>query len=195
MRTVPVPDNETNRLEALRGYEILDSLPEEDYDNITFLASQICGTPISLISLIDDRRQWFKSAVGLDVRETPKDFAFCAHTILTPEEPLIVPDSRKDIRFAGNPLVTGEPHVIFYAGVPLVDDSGYALGSLCVIDHHENSLNQGQISALKILARQVVTIMQIKKRNRSLQTIKTLLEERNRELEHELNYIKRKGSS
>ncbi|QMW03998.1 GAF domain-containing protein [Spirosoma foliorum] len=178
----PHPE-ENNRLDSLRSYDILDSLPEQDYDDLTRLASEICQTPIALISLIDDKRQWFKSNHGLDVRETPRDYAFCAHGILNPNEPLIVPDSREDERFIGNPLVTGDPHVIFYAGVPLVNQEGYPLGSLCVIDNTPNQLSESQLSALKTLAKQVVNMLELRKKNKALETLKRLLEERNAELE------------
>src|SRR5687768_8051418 len=113
--------NENARLEALAEYNILDSLPEKDYDDITRLASEICQTPISLVSLIDAKRQWFKSSHGMEASETSREFAFCGHAILHPEEIFIVPDSREDKRFAENPFVTGDPNVIFYAGVPLVN--------------------------------------------------------------------------
>lgn len=182
--------SEHERLQALHEYEIMDSLPEEDYDSITTLASQICGTPISLISLLDDRRQWFKSSVGLQVKETPREYAFCSHTIENPKEILIVSDSRKDDRFSGNPLVTGDPHVIFYAGMPLVDDNGYALGSLCVIDHEEHTLTTGQLNALKQLAKQVMTLIQLKKKNRALIHMANALEQRNSELEEEVRLLR-----
>ncbi|MBE7170115.1 MAG: GAF domain-containing protein [Williamsia sp.] len=183
--------NEQERLQALKEYDIMDSLPEEDYDNLTSLASQICGTPISLISLLDDKRQWFKSAKGLEVKETPKEYAFCVHTIQNPGEVFIIPDSRKDERFAANPLVTGDPHVIFYAGMPLVDESGHALGSLCVIDDQEHTLTLFQITALKHLAKQVVSLMQLKKKNRDLIAMINGMEQRNVELEEELHLIRR----
>ncbi|RCR66847.1 GAF domain-containing sensor histidine kinase [Larkinella punicea] len=159
---------EINRINALKAYHILDSLPDSDYDAITNLASQICQTPISLISLIDDKRQWFKSNHGLDVRETPRELAFCTHALQNPLETFIVTDSRTDERFAGNPLVTGEPHVIFYAGVPLVESNGFALGSLCVIDHEPKVLDEHQLSALKILAKQVVNLLELRKANHEL---------------------------
>ncbi|MCF2489220.1 ATP-binding protein [Dyadobacter sp. CY347] len=159
---------ERDRLGALRGYNILDSLPEQDYDNITYLAAQICQTPISLVSLVDDARQWFKSNHGLDARETPREYSFCAHAILDPNETFVISDSREDPRFAENPLVTGDPHVIFYAGTPLVDEDGFALGSLCVIDHQPKVLTQEQLKALKILASQVVNLLKLRRRNKEL---------------------------
>lgn len=174
---------ETNRLDALRSYDILDTLPEQDYENITTLASEICQTPISLISLVDDERQWFKSNHGLTVRETPRAFSFCAHGILNPSEILIVTDSREDVRFAGNPLVTGDPHVIFYAGVPLVNEEGFPLGSLCVIDHTPKELSESQLNSLKALGKQVVNLLELRRTNKALLTLKNLLEQRNTELE------------
>ncbi|SFE73378.1 PAS domain-containing protein [Spirosoma endophyticum] len=159
---------ENNRLDALDSYDILDTLPEQEYDELTQLASQICQTPIALISLVDDKRQWFKSNHGLTVRETPRAYSFCAHAIINPSETLIVPDSREDSRFAQNPLVTGDPYVIFYAGVPLVDENGFALGSLCVIDNTPKQLSQAQLSALKILAKQVVNLLTLRKQNKAL---------------------------
>ena len=160
---------ETNRLQALHAYHILDSLPETDYDHITSLAAQICQTPISLISLVDEKRQWFKSVQGVTIRETPRSFSFCTHTILDPNEPLLVPDTRQDNRFADNPFVTGEPHVVFYAGVPLTDENGFALGSLCVLDDKPRQLSPDQLAALKTLTRQVVNLLALRKANRALQ--------------------------
>lgn len=168
---------------ALKSYDILDSMPEQDYDDITSLASEICQTPISLISLIDDQRQWFKSSHGIDVRDTPRNFAFCSHTILNPNEVLMVSDLRTDERFAGNPFVTGDPAAVFYAGAPLVNEDGYPLGSLCVIDMEAKKLTNKQLKALKILAKQVVNLLELRRRNKSLETMKRLLEERNTELE------------
>ncbi|GAB3335149.1 hypothetical protein GCM10027299_43910 [Larkinella ripae] len=158
-------------------------MPEKDYDDLTRLASGICQTPISLISLIDDKRQWFKSNHGLQVRETPREFAFCTHAIINPNETLIVQDSRNDERFSGNPLVTGDPYVIFYAGVPLVDSNGYPLGSLCVIDQTPKQLRPDQLAALQILAKQVVHLLGLRKTNKALTTVKRHLENRNRELD------------
>ena len=128
MKFPKIPDNEQQRLDALKEYSILDTLPEKEFDEITALASYICKTPISLISLIDDKRQWFKSKQGLSVNETAKEIAFCAHAINKPDEVFIIPDSRKDDRFHDNPLVTAAPFVIFYAGVPLKSENGLPLG-------------------------------------------------------------------
>jgi hypothetical protein len=120
MIVAPKTQNEESRIEALKSYSLLDTLPEKDYDDITRIAAEICGTNIALISLIDDHRQWFKSHHGLAATETPRDYAFCAHAIHVPGEPFIINDSRNDIRFHDNPLVTQEPYVIFYAGIMLM---------------------------------------------------------------------------
>ncbi len=178
-----LPFNEKERLSVVKSYDILDSLPEQDYDDLTSLASEICQTPISLISLIDDQRQWFKSSHGIEVYETPRDSAFCSHTILNPKEVLMVPDLREDERFARNPFVTGDPAAVFYAGVPLVNEDGYPLGSLCVIDMEAKKLSPKQLAALKIIAKQVVNLLDLRRKNKSLETLKRLLEERNTELE------------
>ncbi len=183
MTKAPFTDNEDERIISLKSYDLLDSLPEKEYDDITQLASEICGTSVSLITLIDDKRQWFKSAYGTEVKETPRDIAFCAHAILNPQEVFVVPDSRKDSRFADNPLVTEEPHVIFYAGVPLVNKDGFAVGSLCVLDTATKELSESQLHALKTLAKQVITLFELRKTNKTLQTFKGFLEERNAELE------------
>ncbi|MBN8821031.1 MULTISPECIES: GAF domain-containing protein [unclassified Spirosoma] len=183
MQSAPAPADELSRIDALKSYDILDTLPEDDYDAITTLASEICQTPISLISLVDDERQWFKSNLGLNTRETPREFSFCAHSILNPSEVFIVPDSRQDERFSDNPLVTGDPHVVFYAGVPLVNNEGFPLGSLCVIDNAPKQLNDSQLNALKALGKQVVNLMELRRSNKALSTVKNLLEQRNAELE------------
>ena len=166
---LPDPAQETARLQALRSYDILDSLPELDYDHITSLASHICQTPISLITLVDENRQWFKANHGLAIRETSRQVSFCAHAILNPNEPLLVPDTRQDERFAQNPFVTGEPHVAFYAGVPLIDADGFPLGTLCVIDDKPRQLSPEQLTALKILTHQVANLLAWRKANQALQ--------------------------
>ncbi|UHG93417.1 PAS domain-containing protein [Spirosoma oryzicola] len=151
-------DEETKRLAALDSYAILDSLPEKDYEDITLLAAQICATPVALITLVDQSRQWFKSNRGLSFRQTPREHAFCAHNLLL-TTPLIVEDARQDERFRQNPLVTGDPRIVFYAGEPLIDEDGQTLGSLCVIDSTVRQLDEGQLRALNILAKQVVTLL------------------------------------
>jgi len=158
-----IPSDEALRLLALKEYSILDSLPEKEYDDITYIASQICKTPIALISLLDDKRQWFKSHHGLDATETAKEIAFCAHAINDKRNMMIVPDSRKDIRFHDNPLVTDAPYVIFYAGMPLVTTEGYALGTLCVIDNRPNELSAEQVQALKALSDQLMKLFELRK--------------------------------
>lgn len=151
-----VPANEAQRLRTLHAYNVLDTLPEQAYDDITFLASRICGTPIALVSLVDEDRQWFKSRVGLEATETPRDVAFCAHAINTPEELFIVRDAREDSRFADNPLVTDAPSIRFYAGAPLVTRTGMPLGTLCVIDRVPRTLSPEQTESLRALSRQVM---------------------------------------
>ena len=182
MKNPPIPENEASRLEALREYNILDTLTEKDYEDITQLAAAICKTPVSLITFIDEDRQWFKSHHGTSQTGTKREYAFCSHALHSPGEPLIVEDSRKDIRFADNPLVTGDPYVIFYTGMPLVNPEGYPLGTLCVIDHEPRKLSEEQINALKILSNQVVTLLEIRKSNIELKIIREQLEMRNKEL-------------
>ncbi len=170
--TPPIPQNEKTRLEVLKSYHILDSIPEKEYDDLTMIASQICGVPISLISLIDEERQWFKSKHGITSEETEREHAFCAHAINYPDAVFTVEDSREDDRFKNNPLVTGEPHVVFYTGVPIVNDDGFALGTLCVIDSKPRTLSDDQKKALKALSNQVMQLIELRKH-------KIILEEKN----------------
>ena len=157
-----LPINEAARLEALLNYQILDTLPEDAYDDITLLASEICGTPMAAVSLIDSTRQWFKSKVGLAIPETARDNAFCAHAILEPDI-TIVSDTEADERFADNPLVTGEPWIRFYAGAPLLTAKGEALGTLCVIDQVQRTLTEKQINSLRALSRQVMAQLELRR--------------------------------
>ena len=161
MKIASIPDDEQERLAALKRYQILDTLPEMDFDDFTKLASHICGTPIALISLVDESRQWFKSAVGLDAKETPRDVAFCSHAILQ-DDIFVVPDSFKDDRFHDNPLAVEAPYVRSYAGVPLSTPSGHKIGTLCVIDSNPRDFSEQQKQALKALARQVVNQMELR---------------------------------
>jgi signal transduction histidine kinase len=180
------PANEAARLEALRSFNILDTLPEEDFDDITRLASEICSTPISLVSLIDGERQWFKSKRGLNGTETQRDHSFCAHAILNPTDIMVVRDSSKDDRFHDNPYVIGDPHVAFYAGVPLVTDNGFALGTLCVLDKTPRDLSDGQKQALKSLSNQVVKLLELRKKGDELAKINKQLERYNYIVAHDL---------
>lgn len=149
-------------MEALRRYEILDTLPERDFDDLTLLASQICGTPIALITMVEGNRQWFKSRKGLDVGQTPRELAFCAYTILEPT-PLIICDATKDERFAQNPFVLENPNIRFYAGAPLMTPDGFALGSLCVVDHMPRTLSESQVEALCALSRQAMAQLELRR--------------------------------
>ena len=168
MTPADLPLNEEERLKVLNTYDVLDTLPEEDYDGITAIAASICNTPIALVSIIDKNRQWFKSHHGLAAKETPREFSFCAHGILNPDELFIINDATKDARFVDNPLTTGDPHVIFYAGAPLNSSEGFPLGTLCVIDNKPNTLNEKQQQSLKLLAKQAVKLLELRKKNKEL---------------------------
>lgn len=157
-----IPANEPQRLQALSSYSILDTPPEQAFDDFTHLVSQWLEVPIALISLVDENRQWFKSKVGLDACETPRDWAFCGHAILSPDV-MVVEDAAQDPRFAGNPLVTGEPHLRFYAGCPLITPEGLALGTLCIIDRKPRQLTPGQLDVLRRLSRQLVNLLELRR--------------------------------
>jgi GGDEF domain-containing protein len=160
---------EADRLAALAAYQVLDSAPEESYRDLVTIIAGICQTPISAVSLVDGDRQWFKASVGLDVNQTPRDVAFCSRTIEDPDGLFIVEDATLNPDFSSNPLVTGEPHLRFYAGAPLVSPDGHVLGSLCVMDHRPRTLNEFQKKALEGLARQVVALMELRKAALALQ--------------------------
>ncbi|HWX22331.1 MAG TPA: GAF domain-containing protein [Candidatus Binatia bacterium] len=169
--SAPIPQHEKKRLTVLWQYEVLDTVPEEVFDNLTELAARICEAPIALISLVDEKRQWFKARVGTSVQETSRDVSFCAHAI-NQSDLFIVPDASKDERFAHNPLVTSDPKIRFYAGAPLITPDGYALGTLCVIDKVPRELRPDQKQALIILSRHVVSQLELRRRSRELADIR-----------------------
>ena len=172
--------NDAARVDALQKYAILDSEPEQAFDDLTLLASYVCKTPIALISLVDEDRQWFKAKVGISAKETSRDIAFCSTAILQGDV-FVVPDALQDERFRTNPLVVSEPNIRFYAGAPLINEDGYALGTLCVIDRTPRNLAADQEAALKALSRLVLMQMEFR---RNLLLLKEALSDRTHE-EHE----------
>lgn len=189
--------DEKARLQALRSYKILDTDPEKAFDDLTILASHICQTPVALITLIDSDRQWFKSRVGVDIRETPLDVSFCAVAIQQPDL-FVVPDASKDPRFSSNPFVVSEPKVRFYAGAPFTSSDGHRLGTLCVVDFVPRQLDHSQQNALLALSRQVQAQFELRK---NLIELRAALAERDRaeaerdktivELQHALEHVQR----
>jgi GAF domain-containing protein len=177
MIAAPRPPDEEKRLEALRGFDILNTPAEKAFDDLVRLALYICDTPIAAVSFIDKDRQWFKSKVGLAVPETKRDISFCAHAVTLPNDMLIVPDASLDPRFADNPLVTHEPKIRFYAGAPLVTEDGFVLGTLCVIDHVPKELSAAQTKALGVLRNQVMRELELHKKNIELAEANKKLEQ------------------
>src|SRR5438876_1968397 len=165
--SAPIPLNEVKRLKVLWQYDVLDTVPEEVFDDLTELAARICEAPIAMITLVDENRQWFKSKIGVTINETSRDISFCAHAI-NQEDLFIVPDAAKDERFANSPLVVSEPKIRFYAGAPLITPDGYALGTLCVIDKVPRELRPDQKQALRILSRHVVSQLELRRHAREL---------------------------
>src|SRR5882672_1760462 len=174
------PVNEEGRIAALEKYAILDTDPEQTFDDLTLLASFACKTPVALISLVDEDRQWFKSRVGIDASETSRDIAFCSTAILQ-SDVFVVPDALLDERFRDNPLVASDPHIRFYAGAPLINEDGFALGTLCVVDRTPRELAPDQREALKALSRLVLSQLEFR---RNLILLKEALTDRTKE-EHE----------
>ena len=159
----PVPEHEERRLSALYALDILDSATEAAYDDLAALAAALFDAPIALITLVDEHRQWFKANIGLDVTETPREHAFCAHAIAIPGDVLVVPDALRDLRFAENPLVTGDPHIRFYAGAPLLSKDGDALGTLCIIDRSPRAPSEHDLALLRRLAQQATSQLTLRR--------------------------------
>lgn len=178
MKPPEIPINESDRQAALDRYQILDTLPEQVYDDLTQLAADICGTPIALISLIDRDRQWFKSSVGLDATETPRDISFCGHAVFE-NAILNVPDATKDPRFADNPLVINDPSIRFYAGIPLTTSDQYTLGTLCVIDRQPRDLTPQQINQLESLSRLVISQLELRRNEQISRLLNSVVESSN----------------
>lgn len=181
-----IHEREKERLALLQSYSILDTLPEKDYDNLTKLAAEICQTPISLITLLDDKRQWFKSHYGLEVSETPIEDAFCAHAITGNDPIFITKDAREDNRFHKNPLVTGEPNIVFYAGIPLKNANGLSLGTLCVIDDKPRTLTESQKESLNVLSEQVINLLELRKNKLELERAHKKLKKFSKKLERKV---------
>ncbi len=170
MQAPSIPKNESERLNELYDSGLLDTDKESDFDNLTNLASSIFGAPISIITLVDENRQWFKSCFGLpeEIKDTPREISFCGHAINNPSEVLVIPDARLDNVFSDNPLVSGDPNIVFYAGAPLISKNGYPLGTLCIIDFQPRNLKQQEVETLKILSSQVSKLIDLRLTNEDL---------------------------
>jgi GAF domain-containing protein len=175
--SAPSPSVELARVAALDRYAILDTEPEQAFDDLVVLAAHVCRAPIAMLSLVDDHRQWFKSKVGVEIRETPREASFCAYAIQQ-QDLFIVPDTWNDARFRDNPMVLDEPHIRFYAGAPLINEEGFALGTLCVIDRQPRELDEVQKEALKSLSRLALGQMELRQ---NLKLLKDALSDRTRE--------------
>jgi diguanylate cyclase (GGDEF)-like protein len=160
----PIPENEAQRLRAVHSYEILDTMPEVDFDALTRVAAHAFNTPVAVVGLMDADRLWFKSRLGLDVPQLDRQIAFCAYAVMRPDELLVVEDLSMDQRFQHNPLVTQQPHLRFYAGAPLVDPNGMALGTIAVTDSKPRTFSEAQCAALKDLSTLVVTVLENRRR-------------------------------
>ena len=171
------PSIEAARIAALNRYAILDTEPEQSFDDLVILAAHVCKTPIAMLSLVDEHRQWFKSMVGVQVRETPREVSICSHAI-EQEDLFIVPDTLEDPRFRENALVLGEPHIRFYAGAPLISEDGFALGTLCVVDREPRELAEDQKNALLSLGRLALAQMELRQ---NLRLLKDALNDRTKE--------------
>jgi GAF domain-containing protein len=173
----PSTTRDAARVAALNRYAILDSEPEQSFDDLVILAAHICQVPMAMLSLVDDHRQWFKSKFGVQVGETPREISICSHAIQQGDL-FVVPDTLADSRFRENPLVTGEPHIRFYAGTPLINEDGYALGTLCVVDREPRELDTDQREAINALGRLALRQMELRM---NLQLLKDALNDRTRE--------------
>ncbi len=182
MKPPEFPDNEKQRLEAIDEYNILDTLPETEFDNITKLAAEICHTPVSLITILDPERNWFKSHHGIEFNESPREISFCGHAILQPEDIMIIPNTKMDYRFIDNPNVV-DYNVSFYAGVPLTNPEGFPLGTLCIMDFEPRELDGRQIESLKVLANQAVNLFELRRANIRLEKKQAELAQQNYNLE------------
>jgi len=171
MMIPPIPPNEPKRLKVLWQYEVLDTVPEEVFDDLTELAARICEAPIAMISLVDEDRQWFKSKIGITLGETSRDISFCAYAITQPGL-FIVPDAAQDRRFSNHPFVIAEPNIRFYAGAPLITPDGHALGTLCVLDKVPRELTHDQRQALRVLAHHVVSQLELRRHSRQLRSFR-----------------------
>jgi signal transduction histidine kinase len=175
--------DESQRLEEVNSYRIEDTITEKDYDDIAFLASAICGTPIALVTMMYHDRQWFKAAVGTDMKENKRELSFCTHALASQDDVMVVENATADERFKHNPLVEGEPHLKFYAGASIINKNGFCLGTVCVYDLVEKSLTETQIQSLKILSERVMSLLELRKQNFQLEMMKERLESSNKSLE------------